>query len=122
MSSFLTIQKPYIVDRPSVSSFAASIKPNVFDGSNYKRWRERLTWLTAMNVMHVVAGKPEGSKSEDPSAFDRAESFFRGAIISVLTKNLIDAYLSLPTGKEMWETLEAQFGVSNAGSELYLME
>ena len=123
MPRILTIQKPYIVDRLSVSSFAASIKPNVFDGSNYKRWRERLTlWLTAMNVMHVVAGKPEGSTSEDANAFDRADSFFHGAIISVLAENLIDTYLSLPTGKEMWKTLEAQFGVSEAGSELYLME
>jgi len=123
MPRILTIQKPYIVDRLSVSSFAASIKPNVFDGSNYKRWREWLTlWLTAMNVMHVVAGKPEGSTPEDANAFDRADSFFPGAIISVLVENLIDTYLSLPTGKEMWETLEAQFGVSEAGSELYLME
>ena len=123
MPRILTIQKPYIVDRLSVSSFAASIKPNVFDGSNYKRWRERLTlWLTAMNVMHVVAGKPEGSTSEDANAFDRADSFFHGAIISVLAENLIDTYLSLPTGKEMWKTLEAQFGVSDASSELYLME
>ena len=72
--------------------------------------------------MHVVAGKPEGSTSEDANAFDRADSFFRGAIISVLAENLIDTYLSLPTGKEMWKTLEAQFGVSDVGSELYLME
>ena len=34
----LTIQKPYYVVRLSVSQFAASIKPFVFDGSNYKRW------------------------------------------------------------------------------------
>jgi hypothetical protein len=33
----LTIQKPYIVDRLSVTSFAVSLKPNVFDGSNYMR-------------------------------------------------------------------------------------
>nr|XP_034570894.1 uncharacterized protein LOC117835654 [Setaria viridis] len=66
--------------------------------------------------------KARGQTSEDPSAFDRADSFFHGAIISVLAENLIDTYLTLPTGKEMWETLEAQFGVSDAGSELYLME
>jgi hypothetical protein len=31
---YLTIQKPYLVDRLSVTSFAAMLKPNVFDGSN----------------------------------------------------------------------------------------
>ena len=39
---FLTIQKPDLVNRLSVSSFAATIKPPPFDGSNYKRWQERL--------------------------------------------------------------------------------
>jgi hypothetical protein len=60
LSNFLTIQKPYNVDRISVTNFAALIKPNVFDGSNYKHWREWLiSWLTAMNLMHVTKGKPE---------------------------------------------------------------
>jgi hypothetical protein len=40
----LTFQKPYIVDRLSVTSFAATLKPNVFDGSNYKRWKQRVTY------------------------------------------------------------------------------
>jgi hypothetical protein len=51
----LTIQKSYIVDRLSITSFAAMLKPNVSDGSNYKRWKQRVTyWLTAMSIMHVI--------------------------------------------------------------------
>src|SRR5688572_21681826 len=50
MPKFLTIQKPDYVDRILVVSFAASIKPGVFDGSNYKCWCEKVTlWLTMMN-------------------------------------------------------------------------
>jgi hypothetical protein len=57
---YLTIQKPYYVDRLSVTSFAAMLKPNVFDGSNYKRWKQRVThWLTTLSIMHVIQGKPE---------------------------------------------------------------
>jgi len=31
-------------------------------------------------------------------------------------------HMSLQTGKEMWDALEAKYGVSDAGSELYVME
>ena len=30
--------------------------------------------------------------------------------------------MDLPTGKDMWDALEAKFGVADAGSLLYLME
>jgi hypothetical protein len=28
----------------------------------------------------------------------------------------------MPTGKAMWKALEARYGISDAGSELYVME
>jgi hypothetical protein len=34
LPNYLTIQKPYNVDRLSVANFSALIRPNVFDGSN----------------------------------------------------------------------------------------
>ena len=34
----------------------------------------------------------------------------------------MDSFILLPTGKELWDALEAQYGVSDAGSELYVME
>ena len=114
LPKYLTIQKPYDVYRLSVAGFAASIKPNNFDGSKYKRWCERVTlWLTAMNIMHVVQGKPEQFTSEEGSAFEAADNLFRSAIISVFAENLVDTYLTLPTEKNVWDPLEAKFGVSN---------
>jgi hypothetical protein len=56
----LTIQKLDCCDKLSVTSFAAALKPNAFDVLNYKRWRDRMIhWLTAMNIIHVMNGKPE---------------------------------------------------------------
>ena len=43
-------------------------------------------------------------------------------VISVLGEKLVDSYVRLPTGKELWDALEAQYGVSDADSELYAME
>ncbi|WVZ61407.1 hypothetical protein U9M48_011286, partial [Paspalum notatum var. saurae] len=116
------------------SGFASSLKPQTpFDGSNYKRWRAKMVlWLTAMNIMHVAQGKPESSKTlpegqafeatPEGKAFEGADNLFRGAVISALAETIVDSYMHLFTGKEMWDALEAKFGVSDAGCELYIME
>ena len=73
-------------------------------------------------MIHVKEGKPEQFTLEEGSAFDEADTLFRGLVISVLGENLVDSYVRLPTGKALWDALEAQYGVSDAGSELYAME
>ena len=56
MSKFLTIQKTDI-KLFSVNGFAGALKPNDFDGTNYKRWRTKIVlWLTAMNYYHATQG------------------------------------------------------------------
>jgi len=114
---FLTIQKPDYVNRLSVASFASSIKPPPFTGSNYKRWRERaILWFTVMRVMYVTEGKPSQYTPEEESAFEASDNLFRGCLISVLADNLVDTYICLTTGKQMWDALEAQYGVSDAAA------
>jgi hypothetical protein len=60
MTTILTIHKLDGCDRLSVTSFAAALKPNAFDGSYYKWWRNTMIlWLTAMDIIHVVKGNPK---------------------------------------------------------------
>ena len=74
MSKFLTIQKPD-VRHFSISGFAAALKPDNFDGSNYKRWRARMIlWLTAMSCYYAAEGKPEQFTPEEQK-FLAATSF-----------------------------------------------
>jgi hypothetical protein len=48
MSKFITIKNPDI-RQFSVSGFAAALKSNDFDGTNYKRWCAKMVlWLTAI--------------------------------------------------------------------------
>jgi hypothetical protein len=103
------------------TSFANAIEPKPFDGSNFKRWRElTILWLTAMNVMYVATGKAPEDVLEEK--FNADDNLYRGAIISVLVDNLVDTYLQRKMEKDIWEALEAQYGASNAGGELYVME
>jgi hypothetical protein len=123
MPKNLSDQKLDCCDRLSVTSFAAALKPNAFDGSNYKRWCDRMIlWLTVINIIHVTNGKPKQFTPEEEQAFMAADNLFRGAVISVLAENLVDFYLTTTSGKELWDALETKYNVSDAGSELYVME
>jgi hypothetical protein len=81
-----------------------------------------ILWLTAMNIIHVAKGKPEQFTPEEEQAFTAADNLFRGVMISVLEKNLVDFYLTATSDKELWDALEIKYGVSDVGSELYVME
>ncbi|XP_071683135.1 uncharacterized protein [Lolium perenne] len=116
------IQKPYRHYSPV--SFGSSLKPPPFEGVNYKRCRARaILCLTTMRCFDATKGKPEGEITPlEEKAFEDADTLLRGAIISVLGENIVDSYLSISTGKDMWDAIEAKFGVLDAGSELYVME
>nr|CAD41546.2 OSJNBb0091E11.16 [Oryza sativa Japonica Group] len=45
-----------------------------------------------------------------------------GPFLGVLADNIVDVYMHMPSGKDMWDALEAKFRVSDAGNELYVME
>jgi hypothetical protein len=43
-------------------------------------------------------------------------------VISVPAENLVDFCLTVASDKELWDALETKYGVSDAGSELYVMK
>ena len=104
--------------------FAGMLKPTPFEGTHYKRWREKaLLWLSAMRCGHVLNEQPATVRSdEDEQAWGHAETMCKAALLSIINDSLVDAYIPLPTGRAVWEALEARYGLSDAGSELYIME
>jgi hypothetical protein len=79
---FPTIQKPYF-RHFSIQGFAATLKPEKFTGTHFKRWQTRTTlWLTAMNVFWVSGVIPDGTiDPEKDKAFREATTVFVGAIL-----------------------------------------
>jgi hypothetical protein len=122
MPIILTIQKPN-VRHFSVKGFAVVLKPDPFDGKNFLIWKAKMElWLTAMSCFHAAEGKPTDLPPEDEAKFKAEDNLFRGAVISTLDTKFQKSYIILPTGKELWDALIGKFGVTDAGSELYLME
>jgi hypothetical protein len=120
-----TIQKPYCRHLGlSMAGFVDALRPDKFSGVHFKRWQVKVTlWLTAMNVYWVAKGKPEGTlTAEQEKAFMNVNTLFVECILSVLGDRLCDVYMHIQSAKELWDTLNAKFGASDAGSELYIME
>ena len=67
-------------------------------------------------------GKPEQFNPEEEQKFKVADNLFRDIVISVLHSKYEDSYIPYTTGKDLWEALDAKFGVSDIDSELYIME
>jgi hypothetical protein len=123
MSISPTIKKPDF-RHFSVSGFAMALKPSEpFHGTFYKRWRSKMIlWLTAMNCYHAVQGKPKQFTPEEERMFDVADNLFRGVVIGAFTNKYVYSYLTCTSVKELWDALDEMFGVSDAGSELYIMK
>jgi hypothetical protein len=43
-------------------------------------------------------------------------------VIGALANKYVDSYLTCTSTKELWDALDEKFGVSDADSELYIME
>jgi hypothetical protein len=80
-------------------------------------------WLTAMNVFWVSEGKPEGELTpEKEKKYSEANTIFCAVVVGVLVETLQDTYLGYKTAKAIWDTLNTEYGGSNAGTELYIIE
>lgn len=118
---FPTIQKPYF-RHFSTHGFVATLKPEKFTGTHFKRWQARTTlWLTAMNVFWVGGVSPTVTIApEQENAFREATTIFVGAVLTVIGDKLVDAYLHMCVAKNLWDALKAKFGATDVGSECML--
>ncbi|KAK1696021.1 hypothetical protein QYE76_012718 [Lolium multiflorum] len=106
------------------SSIVAATRPPSFDGMHYKRWRTKaVLWFTNLGCFSATDARPEGPLSgEEQGKFEKVDAMFKAALFSILGDNIVDPYMAFDHGKDAWDALEAKFGVSDAGTELYVME
>ncbi|CAO2152452.1 unnamed protein product [Urochloa humidicola] len=75
---------------PLQVGFAAQLKPNVFDGTNYKRWVGRLElWLKAISVWFITYEHlVEPHTVDEDRAYLAADTLFRRAAIMFFERTL----------------------------------
>ena len=75
------------------------LKPPPFEGTHYKRWRQKtILWLSSMRCFYVVTEIPATVRTVDEQRqFDHDDTNCRGGLLSIIGDSLIDAYIQLPT-------------------------
>jgi len=75
-----------------------------------------------MSCYHAAEGKPANLSPENEAKFMADDILFRGVVISALDIKFQKSYIIIPTCKDLWDALVGKFRVTDADSELYLME
>jgi hypothetical protein len=75
-----------------------------------------------MKCYHAAQGKPEQFTPDEERMINVADNLFWGTVIGALANKYVDSYLTCTSTKELWVALDEKFGVSDAGSKLYIME
>ncbi|XP_050916217.1 uncharacterized protein LOC127131337 [Lathyrus oleraceus] len=108
------------------------VKLDHFDGTNYTRWQDKMTFLlTALKIQYVL--DPDLEPIPKPTENDtneikkerkkrkEDELLCRGHILNTLSDRLYDLYTNTASAKEIWNALEFKFKVEEEGTKKFLI-
>ena len=115
MSVFLS--EPYLDQMATLRDETFSLKPDKFDGTNFRRWQSQIKfWLTTLELWSII-DQSSASSSSTSHATPKEDYLCKGRILSTLSDSLYDVYLSTKSAKKLWDNLESEYGLDDAGVE-----
>ena len=72
-------------------------------------------WVSEANLDGVLTSK---NKKE----YSKVNTIFLRTVIGVIVEHLHDSYLHHKVTKDLWDNLTSNYGGSDAGTELYIIE
>ncbi|CAL2244459.1 unnamed protein product [Prunus armeniaca] len=100
---------------------ANSVKPEKFIGHNFRRWQKQVKYWSA--VLGLISALEESQPSKESSSLlnpEQIEYHSYNRILSALSDHLYDVYhATTSTGKELWQALEAAYGIVDAGIDRF---
>ena len=100
-----------------------------FNGIDFKRLRQKMFYLTIMNLTNIVKEDVSEPDKEPPSkvslvtieAWTQSDFLYRNYIMNCLENNLYDIYSSYKTIKQVWEMLEKKYKIEDAGAKKFVI-
>ncbi|XP_048131601.1 uncharacterized protein LOC125314156 [Rhodamnia argentea] len=128
--SALGVQLPGSSSRPAAVSVHHGEKPEKFNGSNFKRWQQKmLFYLTTLNLARFLTEEaPKLSEGQtDKQAFNAVEAWkhsdflCRNYVMNGLHDSLYNVYCAIKTAKELWESLDRKYKTEDAGAKKFVV-
>jgi hypothetical protein len=117
---FSIIQNPYFRHFSFISGFVDTERLAPFTGVDIKRWKVKVMfWLTTLNELWVSYGLLTTEQEKD---YGEANKIFVVIVFGVLVDHLQDEYLRQKTIRDMWDSLNTNYGGADASTELYIIE
>ncbi|BBH07178.1 transposable element gene [Prunus dulcis] len=107
-----------------------NVKPGKFNGTNFKRWQRQLKyWLTVLGLVSALEDQttPDKttettSKTKEKMTKEELEYHCHNRILSALSDDLYDVYQDTKNAKTLWDELEAEYGIEDAGIDRNFQE
>ncbi|KAI5350367.1 hypothetical protein L3X38_003258 [Prunus dulcis] len=104
-----------------------NVKPGKFNGTNFKRWQRQLKyWLTVLGLVSALEDQttPDKttettSKTKEKMTKEELEYHCHNRILSALSDDLYDVYQDTKNAKTLWDELEAEYGIEDAGIDRF---
>ncbi|KAK3009590.1 hypothetical protein RJ639_014726 [Escallonia herrerae] len=98
-----------------------TLKPEKFNGQNFKRWQRQMKyWLTVLGFISAI--EENNSQSRESSSWytpEQIEFHCHNRILSALSDRLYDVYHATKSAKELWNLLQGEYGIDDAGIERF---
>ncbi|XP_019230055.1 PREDICTED: uncharacterized protein LOC109211017 [Nicotiana attenuata] len=106
------------------------------DGSNYKRWSQKLLiFFEQLEVHYVLFNDPPADIVADSSntpnivvaddvakkKFEKDNKTVGGHLLNHMTNPLVDLFINFKSAKIIWDSLEKKYGVDDAGKRKYVI-
>jgi hypothetical protein len=112
-----------------------AIKPEVFDGTGFKRWQTRMRlWLMELGLFWVLTEEPTVVPGDDVpneverarlaalrTRWEKANGSALARILAVLSNRLFDVYVSYKEAIKVWTELNAKYAESDNDNESFLV-
>ena len=117
---FLQQSRKPIFEEMALSSDV--VKPEVFDGANFKRWQAKTKlWLTDLRLFWVVSNPPMFPlETAEMTRWEDANNSALARLLAVLSNRLFDVYVTFTNAKQLWDELNEKYSEGDNGNESFI--